>query len=320
MSEAPASRPDVSVVIPCYNAERWVGRAIDGVLSQKGMSVEVIIIDDGSTDNSLGVLRGYGQRIHWETGPNQGACTARNRGLELAHAEYVMFLDADDYISSDFLAYLQIAMVKAKADFGLGPVLDASEHGNTQLRASPRTDDWRTLLVDWLDGKFVPPCGVLWRTSYIRQIGGWNTHLRKNQDGELVYRALLHHPRLAETDQGYGTYFHHSGERITSSASPEKILDKLSTIKFLTERLCESNQLDASLWAAISRASHRVEINAAKHGLRTAEREIRDFRAALQFPRHEGAWRHVLLCKLIGLSNKERISYAVSKIFTHRYR
>ena len=80
------SDPEISVVIPCYNTERWVARAIDSALAQEGVRVEVIVIDDGSTDGSLEVIRGYDGRIRWETGPNRGVSAARNRGLALAAA------------------------------------------------------------------------------------------------------------------------------------------------------------------------------------------------------------------------------------------
>ena len=61
-------------------------------------AVEVVVIDDGSTDNSLDVIKSFGDRIIWENGPNRGACVARNRGLALAGGEYVQFLDADDIL------------------------------------------------------------------------------------------------------------------------------------------------------------------------------------------------------------------------------
>jgi len=98
MTESFESPPSVSVVIPCWNAERSIARAINSALNQNYLRRDVIIIDDGSSDRSLGVIRSFGDEVRWETGPNSGACAARNRGLELSNSDYVMFLDADDYI------------------------------------------------------------------------------------------------------------------------------------------------------------------------------------------------------------------------------
>jgi len=90
--------PLVSMVISCYNAEKYVGEAIRSALSQTYPNVEVIVIDDGSADGSLDVVRSFGDAIRWESGPNLGASAARNRGIELAHGELVQFLDADDFL------------------------------------------------------------------------------------------------------------------------------------------------------------------------------------------------------------------------------
>jgi glycosyltransferase involved in cell wall biosynthesis len=90
--------PLVSIIIPCYNGERFVGEAIESSLRQTHSRKEVIVIDDGSTDRSLSLIRSFGDRIRWETGPNRGAGAARNRGMELADGELIQFLDADDLL------------------------------------------------------------------------------------------------------------------------------------------------------------------------------------------------------------------------------
>ena len=79
--------PLVSIIIPCYNAEKYVGEAIESALAQTYPNKEVIVIDDGSTDGSLQVIKSFGHRIRWETGPNRGGSAARNRGIELARGE-----------------------------------------------------------------------------------------------------------------------------------------------------------------------------------------------------------------------------------------
>ena len=90
--------PLVSIIIPCWNGENFVGAAITSALDQTYPNVEVIVIDDGSTDGSLNVIQSFGERIRWQSGPNRGACAARNAGLALAHGTFVQFLDADDIL------------------------------------------------------------------------------------------------------------------------------------------------------------------------------------------------------------------------------
>ena len=71
--------PDVSILIPCYNAENWISQAIESALTQTYTNQEVIVIDDGSTDNSLAQIKSFGDKIFWETRPNQGGNAASNR-------------------------------------------------------------------------------------------------------------------------------------------------------------------------------------------------------------------------------------------------
>src|SRR3954451_21632885 len=97
MLDAPNNRL-VSIIIPCYNAERWLNESIDSCLRQTYRPLEIVVVDDGSTDKSLQILMSYGSRIKYVTGPNRGGNHARNTGFALTKGEYVQFLDADDYI------------------------------------------------------------------------------------------------------------------------------------------------------------------------------------------------------------------------------
>ena len=92
------SVPLVSILIPCHNAEAFVADAIESALGQTHPNVEVVVVDDGSTDRSLEVIRSYDGRIRWETGPCRGACAARNRALALSLGEFIQFLDSDDLL------------------------------------------------------------------------------------------------------------------------------------------------------------------------------------------------------------------------------
>ena len=88
----------VSIIIPCFNAGRWLREAIDNCLAQTYRGVEINVVDDGSTDDSLTIIQSYGDKIRYESGPNQGGSHARNRGFALSHGDYIQYLDADDFL------------------------------------------------------------------------------------------------------------------------------------------------------------------------------------------------------------------------------
>src|SRR2546430_8334875 len=88
----------VTVGIPCYNAERWISQAIQSALDQREVETEVIIVDDGSTDNSLAIAQNFGSRVKVIQGGHGGANHARNFVLQHATGEWLQFLDADDYL------------------------------------------------------------------------------------------------------------------------------------------------------------------------------------------------------------------------------
>ena len=103
---------DLSVIIPMYNASKYIIEAVNSLLRQKDVSIEVIIVDDGSTDNSLEKLQQYGNRLVISKKENGGAASARNMGLLKAQGEFIMFLDADDYISDENICSKCIAKLR----------------------------------------------------------------------------------------------------------------------------------------------------------------------------------------------------------------
>jgi cellulose synthase/poly-beta-1,6-N-acetylglucosamine synthase-like glycosyltransferase len=86
----------ISVVIPAYNAEKYIGRAIDSVLAQTRPAEEIIVVDDGSTDGTAGIVRSFGGKVAFIQQRNAGASVARNSGIEAAKSDWIAFLDADD--------------------------------------------------------------------------------------------------------------------------------------------------------------------------------------------------------------------------------
>lgn len=112
------SNPLVSCIVPAFNAERFLGEAIDSILGQTYRPIEVIVVDDGSTDGTPGVARGYGDRIAYVRQPNAGPAAAFNKGLQLAKGEYVSFLAADDLWHPEKLS-CQMEMFRSRPELDL---------------------------------------------------------------------------------------------------------------------------------------------------------------------------------------------------------
>ena len=125
----------LSVIIPCYNAERYLGECLDSVLSQSETDFEVILVDDGSRDGTLAIARDYASRdarvtaLHQE---NAGVCAARNLGLDCAQGEWVTFVDADDLLVPDAFSSM-LAAADDTADMVVCAHETFDEAGHTQV-------------------------------------------------------------------------------------------------------------------------------------------------------------------------------------------
>lgn len=108
----------VSVIIPAFNAAKYLAEALDSALAQTYLPVEILLIDDGSTDNTAGIVKKYGDKIRYFYQENQGIGAARNTGVHLAEGDYISFLDADDYWTPDKLEK-QMAVLAANPEIQL---------------------------------------------------------------------------------------------------------------------------------------------------------------------------------------------------------
>jgi glycosyltransferase involved in cell wall biosynthesis len=134
----------VSVVIPVYNGERYVGEAIESVLRQSEPPAEVLVVDDGSADDSAAVVRAFTPKVKFHLQKNMGAAAARNTGIGLTTGTFVAFLDADDRWHPDKLKMQldaaakrpDLAMVFCRVDEFLSPDSELARSGGVQIRKS----------------------------------------------------------------------------------------------------------------------------------------------------------------------------------------
>ena len=110
-------QPIVSVIVPAYNAAKTINRVIDNLLGQKNDSLEIVVVNDGSTDDTAKVLDKYrdDKRVVVISQENAGASAARNTGIQNAHGKYLMFADADDDFAPNFIATMVNAMTSERA-------------------------------------------------------------------------------------------------------------------------------------------------------------------------------------------------------------
>lgn len=184
--------PKVSILIPCYNAERWIAQAIQSALEQTYQSKEIIVVDDGSNDNSLKIIKSFGDRILWETGENRGGNAARNRLLELSTGEWLQYLDADDYLLPDKIEkQVQFLQQYPETDVIYSPSIieywDA-ENASQEILLIPEPHDPWVLLARWYLPQTNSP---LWRKQSIIDVGSWKLGQPCCQEHELYLRLLI---------------------------------------------------------------------------------------------------------------------------------
>lgn len=178
----------VSVVIPTYNRAHYLSEAIASALAQTHPAAEVIVVDDGSTDQTAEVCRGFPQ-VYYLHQPNQGVATARNCGIQASSGEYLLFLDSDDRLLSQAIE-VGVQQLEAHPEvglaFGLYHSIDAQ---GTRLpdRCQPIPDPANYASI--LDCRhLIPPAGALVRRSVIETVGGFNPAFQRGEDYELWLR------------------------------------------------------------------------------------------------------------------------------------
>jgi len=212
----------VSVVIPVYNAEKYLDTCIQSVMNQTWPNTEIILIDDGSTDNSLKVAQKYQENANVKiiAQKNKGAAAARNAGLKLAKGDYIQFLDADDLLSPDKIegqitrlngSLKQVAICRA-VHFNDG---DNYEDGiiSDGWFCSDNNTPADFLIKLYAGNEIMPGYGGImlihsWLTpmAIIQKAGLWNEKLSLDDDGEFFCRVVLAADGIKYSEKGFSYY------------------------------------------------------------------------------------------------------------------
>jgi len=210
--------PLVSIIVPCFNAGRWIKEALDSCLCQTCPRIETIVVDDGSTDRSLDIIKEYGSKIRWISGPNRGGGHARNKGFALSQGEYIQFLDADDYILPEKIQRQVEFLRKNEADIVYGDwryKTHAPDSGfDEQVKIAGHKED---ILESFLRGFWVAPNSYLLKRQVIEKFGGWDESLKAGQDGAFFLSLALAGARFAYQRGCYSVYRKYGPMTVASS-------------------------------------------------------------------------------------------------------
>lgn len=186
--------PRVSVIIPTYNAGRLVCQAIDSVLNQTFSDYEIIVVDDGSTDDTIDRLTTYGDSIYYIYQENRGRSAARNRGIHQARGQYIAFLDADDCWLPDKLNK-QITLIESHRELGLVYSWAQAIYGDEKRSRILGQDFDQTGVFDAFEGltlgKSIPILTVIVKREYLQQAGGFDEEITVVEDWALWLRVAL---------------------------------------------------------------------------------------------------------------------------------
>lgn len=216
--------PAVSVVVPCHNARRYLPATLRSVLAQQGVTLDVVVVDDGSTDGSAELVERDFPGVRVLRQRNQGVSAARNHGIEAARHDWVAFVDADDIWLPGKLAaqfdrlrqqpearMVYTAWIVWRSDepepaaVELAALRDAAE---ARRRADPGPSGWiyPELLLDC----HVWTSATMAERALLRELGGFDTALRIGEDYDLWLRASRVTP-IVRVDTPYALYRHHPG-------------------------------------------------------------------------------------------------------------
>ncbi len=188
-------RVTVSIITPCYNGARYLRDTLQSAVSQSRPPLEVIVIDDGSKDDSAAIAESFGPPVRVIRQTNHGESYARNRGIETARGSHVLFLDADDLLAPGALEHLAGALDGHPGAVGLMGCAwfdagDPEKPHTTKLLSYP------AFYPDIIDSNFGPPLCWLAPIEAVRKAGGFAEDLRWFEDWDLWWRVGLDEPPI----------------------------------------------------------------------------------------------------------------------------
>jgi len=223
----------VSIVVPVYNSSKYLKRCIDSILNQTYKNIEVIVVENGSTDSSLEILKSYGNKINIITLNTKSLGLARNTGIEVSKGQYISFIDSDDSIRKEFIEELVNSIEYEKSDLSICGIREIhEENGEEIIREDfPYKMIEREEIMNNLDKFDYGPCNKLYkREIIIKNKLTFPTNL-KYEDVPFVLGYISSTKTISRVaDALYNYHIHSNSEQTTVD---ERIFDIFEILELL---------------------------------------------------------------------------------------
>lgn len=238
----------VSIIIPNYNRASLIGDTLENMLTQTLEPYELIVVDDGSTDHSVEVIKSFGDDVILIKQSNRGPGAARNRGLSVATGDFIQFMDSDDLFSKNKLEVQATELERTKSDLVFSPWVKLRFEGKLAIKENlvlqQKMPSDKLPLLNW----FLRSWSTVFQTfmirhEFLKKIGGYREDLMPHEDSELFVRLMLLNPKITFTDQCITLYRLHQYAKISGDGTKKKdwIMDKANYLKCVIRDLEETH-------------------------------------------------------------------------------
>lgn len=274
----------VSVIVPTFNRAAMVSRAIDSILAQTRPVREIIVVDDGSTDNTEQVIRKYGVRVRYIRQENAGVSAARNRGIKAVTGEWIAFLDSDDEWFPEKIER-QLAVLESYPELKWCACgVEVVGNGRVKIRGAGRAAGQLRkygYLPNYFRacrrGALLHTCGMLVASDLLQKVGFFDTSLMEAEDADLWSRLALESPAIGYVSEPCYRYYLDvtdslsKGGKTTYSVfrSTDKIFELMKSRKFEAEHFYRRYARDIVFRRLVSEAGQKsMDVNEVQMQLR----------------------------------------------------
>lgn len=307
----------ISVIIPCYNVEKYIEEGLLSVLNQELPAKEILCIDDGSTDKTIQIIRAlqekYPNKIFlYLNEKNRGATYTRNRGLAIAKGDFIQFFDADDILLPNKFAHQThlIENCNFEPDIVVNDFQRKNIDGTVETISFPDGDAWCGLL----EGRLGVTTSNLYRREKVIAVRGWTEELLSSQEYDLMFRMLATGSQVLYDDK----IISFNRERVSGSITKSDPAGKWRRFIHLRERICEHLRLNKMLTEERATTFNNVMFDSIrilyKYDKKEATKLHRQYiqKLRISLPTQSSSKKYLSVYKIFGLKIAEFASRIVN--------